>query len=104
MTTRCSAGHAPKPIIPSVPMFCISSKRAAAVAALAAMAFATSCARRYRAQGLVLAVDRAAGHATISHRAIPGYMEAMAMPFPVERPQELDGLAPGSRVEFQLKV
>lgn len=64
----------------------------------------TSCARHYRAQGIVLAIDGAKDQVTISHRAIPGYMEAMAMPFHADSPQELEALAPGSRIEFQLKV
>ena len=63
-----------------------------------------SCAHHYRAQGIVLAVDRPTQTLTISHRAIPGYMEAMAMPFHTESPKDLDGLAPGSRIDFQLKV
>lgn len=64
----------------------------------------TSCAHHYRAQGVVLAVDRPNQAVTISHRAIPGYMEAMAMPFPVKRPEDLNGLVPGARVNFQLEV
>ena len=62
------------------------------------------CARHYRAQGIVLAVDRTQRSVTISHRAIPGYMEAMSMPFRAESGQELQQLKPGSRVEFQLRV
>lgn len=64
----------------------------------------TACARHYRAQGIVLAVDRGNQTVTISHRAIPGYMQPMAMPFHVESARELDQLAPGSRIEFQLKA
>lgn len=60
--------------------------------------------RHYRAQGVVLAVDRASQTVTISHRAIPGYMEAMAMPFHAESGKDLEGLTPGSRIDFQLKV
>jgi protein SCO1/2 len=62
------------------------------------------CARHYRAQGIVLSVDRPNEIVTISHRAIPGYMEAMAMPFHAEKSQDLSNLAPGSRINFQLKV
>lgn len=40
----------------------------------------------------------------ISHRPIPGYMPAMAMPFRAERPRELDGLKPGAAVTFDLIV
>jgi protein SCO1/2 len=64
----------------------------------------TGCARHYRAQGVVLAVDGANQTVTISHRAIPGYMEAMAMPFHAEAGERLDQLSPGARIEFQLKV
>jgi protein SCO1/2 len=63
-----------------------------------------SCARHYHAQGIVLSVDRQTETVTISHRAIPGYMEAMAMPFHAEESQDLSRLAPGSRIAFQLKV
>ena len=40
----------------------------------------------------------------ISHRAIPKYMDAMAMEFSVVSVKELRGLAPGSRVDFRLSV
>jgi protein SCO1/2 len=85
-------------------MFCISNKRAASAFAVVTALASCSCVRHYRAQGIVLAVDRNAGKATISHRAIPGYMEAMAMPFSVEPAKDLDQLAPGSRIEFELRV
>jgi len=63
-----------------------------------------SCARHYHAQGIVLSVDRPNQTVTISHRAIPGYMEAMAMPFRTEKPRDLSHLTPGTRINFQLKV
>lgn len=85
-------------------MFCISSRRHAAILASAAFVLLSACARHYRAQGIVLAVDPANRTVTISHRAIPGYMEAMAMPFHVEASQNLDQLRPGSRIDFQLRV
>jgi len=40
----------------------------------------------------------------ISHRAIPGYMDAMAMPFRVRTEPELDSVKRGDQVEFQLVV
>jgi protein SCO1/2 len=91
--------------MPSVPMFSISSStgiRAGVV--VPALLLLTSCARHYHAQGIVLAVDRPNQIVTISHRAIPGYMEAMAMPFHVESARDLDRLTPGARIDFQLKV
>lgn len=63
-----------------------------------------SCARHYRAQGVVLALDPVNQSVTISHRAIRGYMEAMAMPFRVADARQLNGLAPGARVNFQIRV
>ncbi|HYL74003.1 MAG TPA: SCO family protein [Bryobacteraceae bacterium] len=85
-------------------MFCTLSKRRAAGLACAGFVLLSGCARHYRAQGIVLAVDPVNRTVTISHKAIPGYMEAMAMPFHVEAAEKLDQLRPGSRVEFQLRV
>jgi protein SCO1/2 len=81
-------------------MFCISSRPITCLLFL----LCCSCARHFHAQGIVLAVDRPHQTATISHRAIPGYMEAMSMEFHVESPDDLEQLQPGSRIDFQLKV
>jgi protein SCO1/2 len=62
-----------------------------------------ACARSYRVEGLVLAVDPASRTLTVSHREIPDYMPAMAMPFQVARGEPLEGLRSGSRVEFDLR-
>ena len=64
----------------------------------------TSCAKRYPAEGLVLRIEPDRQTVTISHREIRGYMPAMTMPFRVKNAAELSGLAPGARVQFQLKV
>jgi len=66
--------------------------------------FQISCAKHYHAQGIVLSVNRPTQTITISHRAIPGYMEPMAMTFRAQKPQDLTNLTPGSRINFQLKV
>lgn len=42
--------------------------------------------------------------AVIAHETIPGYMDAMTMPFNVKRPVELNGLQPGDRITFRLSV
>ena len=59
-------------------------------------------AQKYAATGLVLRVDRARHALVLSCDAIPGYMNAMVMSFPVRDPKalDLDGLAPGARIEF----
>jgi protein SCO1 len=64
----------------------------------------SACARRYRVEGLVLDVNQQQRTMIVSHRAIPGYMDAMAMPFRVLQAGELHGLQPGDQVEFQLIV
>jgi protein SCO1/2 len=71
-------------------------------ALICSLVLLAGCAHRYHATGIVLAVNRAAGEVTISHREIPGYMPAMAMPFRVANPADLDPLVPGVRVRFDL--
>lgn len=61
-------------------------------------------AKTYHADGVVISLDPAAQTVTISHRPIPKYMGAMAMPFRVRSAEELNGLQPGNRVEFELVV
>ena len=68
------------------------------------ISLASSCAHHYRAEGVVLSVHPERPSVVISHRAIPKYMDAMAMEFSVRKPDELKGLAPGSRVDFRLSV
>ena len=64
----------------------------------------TSCTKHYSAEGVVLKIDPPRQTVTISHRAIPHYMEGMAMPFIVRDPRELAGLTPGARITFRLNV
>jgi protein SCO1/2 len=65
---------------------------------------AASGGRRFQVDGLVVAIDRDQKTITVSHRPIPKYMPGMVMPFHVENPAELAGLAPGARVRFELDV
>jgi len=59
---------------------------------------------RHKAQGLVLKVDRASSTVTVSHGDIPGYMDAMVMPFTVRDPDEISEVRPGDRIAFRLNV
>lgn len=59
---------------------------------------------RYAATGMVLQVDPARRTFVASIDAIPGFMEAMAMPFQVRDARELAGLAPGVTIEFTVVV
>ena len=77
---------------------------------LAALLLATHAAlaaqqpSQYSVSGIVLTVDRVHNSFTASIQPIPGYMPAMAMPFEVRQPGNLDGLVPGAAVEFTLIV
>jgi cytochrome oxidase Cu insertion factor (SCO1/SenC/PrrC family)/tetratricopeptide (TPR) repeat protein len=61
-------------------------------------------ARQYKVTGIVLKVDPARRTFEASCAAIPGYMEAMAMPYPVRDAKELANLKPGASIEFTLVV
>jgi len=58
----------------------------------------------HTAFGVVLEIDRAHHSLRVSCREIPGYMDAMVMDFPVRNAKELDGLQPGTLIDFTLVV
>lgn len=58
----------------------------------------------YSASGLILLADREHLSLKVSCQAIPGYMEAMVMTFPVHNSEALDGLKPGMLIDFKLDV
>ena len=70
------------------------------VLALLIPAFAT----QYSASGMVLKVDRVHKSFIVSCDSIPGFMDAMTMPFDVHETKELEGLTPGTMVDFTLIV
>ena len=74
------------------------------IAPLLFLLVAVACADRHDARGLVLKVDREAATVTISHDAVPGFMDAMVMPFTAARADELEGVRPGDRVGFRITV
>jgi len=63
-----------------------------------------AAATRYPVTGIVLNVDRPHRSFDASCGAIPGYMEAMAMPYSVLDDRELADLKPGAYVDFTLVV
>jgi protein SCO1 len=71
---------------------------------LVLLAGSASAAERHPVLGVVLEVDRAAGRFVVSHQDIPGFMDAMVMPFAVRDPKQLDGIAAGTIVDFTLVV
>jgi protein SCO1/2 len=58
----------------------------------------------YQVAGVVKELRPDSKSAVIAHEEIPGYMEAMTMPFPVKDVQELADLKPGDKVTFRLIV
>ena len=64
----------------------------------------SQAAQRYQVTGLILKIDRPHRNFVASCTAIPGYMEAMVMPFSVLQEKALDGLQEGKMVDFTLVV
>ncbi|HEX8140205.1 MAG TPA: SCO family protein [Pyrinomonadaceae bacterium] len=87
-------------------------KRAALILALLIVAPAcrqaarqeASMERRYELKGKVVSVDKARHQVTLDHEEIPGYMEAMVMPYTLKDEQILGELAPGDQLQATLLV
>lgn len=60
--------------------------------------------KRYAMTGKVLSVAKEGGTATIDANAIPGWMAAMAMPYPIPDEKALFGLAPGDEIKADVVV
>lgn len=85
-----SRKHIKTPVLLTLYLFCCVS-----------LGFA---AERHAAFGVVLEVDRSHPSIRVSCREIPGYMEAMVMKFPVRNAMDLEGLEPGSLIDFTMVV
>ncbi len=73
--------------------------------ALTPGASASSSAKRYPLQGVVVAVVASKPEIVVRHEEIRGYMAAMTMPFPVrDDPKVVGLLRPGDRIEATLVV
>jgi protein SCO1 len=60
--------------------------------------------QRFALKGKVVAVDKAQRKLTVDHEAIPGFMEAMTMPYAVKDAKLLDSLSPGDQITAQVVV
>ena len=60
--------------------------------------------KSYPAQGVVEKISPSLREVTINHQAIPGYMMAMTMDFPIQNTNELNGISPGDQITFTLVV
>ena len=65
---------------------------------------ASTNAQVFQVKGVVEAVTPAEKTVRIHHEEIPGYMDAMTMPFEVKDTNELAGLAAGDAVTFRMMV
>ncbi len=61
-------------------------------------------AQQYQATGLVLKIDIPHHTMLVSGDRIPGYMDAMVMPYDVRDSKQLKHLEPGMKIEFRLVV
>jgi protein SCO1/2 len=60
--------------------------------------------KTYRLRGKVVSTDAATGEATLDHEAIPGFMDAMTMPYKLKDPSILGELHPGDVITADLLV
>jgi len=78
------------------------------VSLLFSMVFLPACSdvprNEYDLRGKVVAVNPERRQVTLEHEEIPGYMDAMTMPFNVKEDWALSALAPGQQVEATLVV
>ena len=58
----------------------------------------------YHLRGKVVSTDTATGEVTLNHEAIPGFMDAMTMPFKLKDPGILGELHPGDTITADLLV
>ena len=60
--------------------------------------------QKYEVSGVLLQVDKEHATMSVSCREIPGFMDAMVMPFRVRDSKMLIGLEPGMSIDFSLVV
>jgi protein SCO1 len=60
--------------------------------------------KTYPLRGKVVSTNPAKGEVTLDHQAIPGYMDAMTMPYKLRDPRILDELHPGDLVTADVLV
>src|SRR5437879_364058 len=60
--------------------------------------------RHYQLKGKVAAIDQRAKMLNVDSEAIPGFMDAMTMPYKVKPETELDKLHPGDVITADLMV
>lgn len=64
----------------------------------------TEAAKQYALHGRIISVDKLGHQLIIDHEAIPGFMEAMTMPYSVADNSLLEQVGPGDEIRADLKV
>jgi protein SCO1 len=62
----------------------------------------TGVVKRYKVRGLVVSTDAAKGQVTLDSEAIPGFMDAMIMPYVLKQPNIISELHPGDTITATL--
>lgn len=65
---------------------------------------ATSAYKIYKLRGKVISTNPASGEVTLNHEAIPGFMDAMTMPYKLKDPSILSELHPGDTITADVLV
>ena len=60
--------------------------------------------QRYALKGKVISIDKPTREVTVDHEAIPGFMGAMEMPYPVADTKTLEQIATGDEITADLVV
>lgn len=60
--------------------------------------------KRYHLVGKIVSIDAAQSTVMVDGQAIPGFMAAMVMPYPVRTVSQLNGLAPGDEITADVVV
>lgn len=86
--------------------FTVSCKteRSADTLSVPAVANSQTSTQTFQVKGLVVELDPDGRTVKIKHEEIPGYMDAMTMPFEARPASELNGLAAGDTVAFRMSV
>jgi protein SCO1 len=64
----------------------------------------TKSSKRYAFKGKVMTVDKNAGTANIDNEPIPGFMDAMVMPYSLKPPTLINDLQPGDSISGEVVV
>lgn len=91
-------------IVAALLMVSSACNRAQKQAESAPSSVQASTAKRYHMKGKVVSVDKESKMAIIDGEAIPGFMDAMTMPYLVKPESELEKLAPGDQITADVVV